>query len=147
MIRPKPPTNGPQTLEVVSAGRGGHACLETRHLGALKVREQFRFTVLGGMTFIEYYNIHRANGAPGPSRPTSGRGVFFAAYIVMQDTLTAKVRYIVHLGGTELEITRFIRPRLTRDLTITNIRKPHPCFKDSRCTANLYATLGRNLRR
>ena len=48
----------------------------------------------------------------------------------MQDTLTAKVRYIVHLGGTELEITRFIRPRLTRDLTIANIRELYPRFGD-----------------
>ena len=83
MIRPKPPTNGPQTLEVVSARRGRHAHLETRHLEALKVREHFRFTVLGGMTLVEYYNVYRANSAPGPSRLTSGRGIVFAAYITL----------------------------------------------------------------
>ena len=147
MIRPKPPTNGPQAHEAVSARRGRHAHLEAGHSQPLEVREHFRFTVLSSVTFIEYYNVYRANGAPGPSRPTSGRGIFFAAYIVMQDTLTAKVRYIVHLGGTELEITRFIRPRLTRDLTIANIRELYPRLMDCRCTANLYATLGRNLRR
>ena len=130
MIRPKPPTNGPQTLEVVSAGRGGHAYLETRHSQPFEVREHFRFTVLSSVTFIEYYNVYRANSAPGPSRLTSWCAVTLAAYIVMQDTLTAKVRYIVHLGGTELEITRFIRPRLTRDLTIANIRELYPRFGD-----------------
>ena len=130
MIRPKPPTDRPQALEVVSARRGRHAHLEAGHSQPLEVREHLGLSVLSSVAFIEYYNVYRANGAPGPSRPPSGRGLFFAAYIVMQDTLTAKVRYIVHLGGTELEITRFIRPRLTRDLTIANIRELYPRFGD-----------------